>query len=126
MLKLRADGVELDEAARRLGITTQKAAQTEQTALELFHGTYIREETDLVMMVYALKLGRPLLLTDELAAYIGETASLLRFACSQGLQFPCFTYDESDDAFLTLAEEWELRAFEQSRDAIRRSLPFRF
>lgn len=27
LLKLRADGVELDEAARRLGITTQKAAQ---------------------------------------------------------------------------------------------------
>lgn len=126
LLKLRADGVVLDEAAKRLGITEQKAAQMEQTALELFHGTYIREETDLVMMVYALKLGRPILLTDELAVYIGETASLLRFACRQGLQFPCFTYDESDDAFLILAEEWEFKAFEQSRDAIRRSLPFRF
>ena len=126
LLKLRADGVALDEAARRLGITTQKAAQTEQTALELFHGTYIREETDLVMMVYALKLGHPLLLTDELAAYIGETASLLRFACRQGMQFPCFSYDENDDAFLILADEWEYKAFEQSRDAIRRSLPFRF
>lgn len=126
LLKLRADGVVLDEAAKRLGITTQKASQMEQAALELFHGTYIREDTNLVMMVYALKLGRPLLLTDELAAYIGETASLLRFACRQGLQFPCFTYDESDDAFLISADEWEYKAFEQSRDAIRRSLLFRF
>ena len=115
-----------DEAAKRLGITAQKAAQTEQTALELFHGTYIREDTNLVMMVYALKLGRQLLLTDELAAYIGETASLLQFACRQGLQFPRFTYDESDYAFLISADEWEYKAFEQSRDAIRRSLPFRF
>ena len=126
LLKLRADDVTLDEAAKRLGITEQKAAQMEQTALELFHGTYIREETDLVMMVYALKLGRPLLLTDELAAYIEEAASLLRFACRQGLQFPCFTYDESDDAFLIFADDWEHKAYEQSQDAIRRSLPFRF
>lgn len=126
LLKFRADGVALDEAAKRLGITKQKAAQTEQTALELFHGTYIREETDIVMMVYALKLGRPLLMTDELAAYVGETASLLRFVCRQGLHFPCFTYDESDDTFLIVADEWEYKAYAQSRDAIRRSLPFRF
>ena len=113
------------EAENYSNIVKLNKAQMEHTALELFYSTYIREETDLVMMVYALKLGRPLLLTDELAAYIGKTASLLRFACRQGLHFPCFTYDERGDAFLILAEDWEHRAYEQSRDAIRYSLPFR-
>ena len=88
---MRHNGKTLEEIGRYIGVTRERVRQIESRACRIVWGAYKRCRYDLILMIYALQNGNPIIHFNDLKDVVGDLALIL---------WPCFkSFSENEESY---------------------------